>query len=212
MIDVNSPGATSEGQIFRCLGRVPDIMRRARYLLEWDEGHAELRDETRSLYDKCKLHLEELRVQWAVAEQPGPYSPILVVRVHAHYQRMFGLGLFIAIFINCVLGALDSQDDSLIVESANYAIEVLDLATEAAQYRPLGANYMNLCLMAAWAGTNDKNLRSSIELALKDYEKDFYQESMMNDMPDELETMTRRMRLLSPGSPATLSCGSNDTY
>lgn len=213
LIDVNSPGSTNGGQIFRCLGRVPDIMRRGKYLFEGDEGHAELRDETRFLYEKCKLHLEELRKPWAAAERPGPYTPLPAVRLHAHSQRLYALGLLIAIFINCVLSALDGEDDNLIMESTYFATEVLGVAEEAARYRPLGANYMNLCLMAAWAGTNDKGLRSLIEMALEDYHKDFFRISPMKDLPRELESMTHQMRLLTTGSPSpsTMSSGSSHT-
>lgn len=187
----------------RCLGRVPDIMRRGRDLFEGDEGHVELRDETRSLYETCKVVVEELRKEWVAVEQPSAYATILAVHQHANCQRMYGLGLLFAIIINCVLSAFDSLDDSLLVESTYYAMEILGLAGEAARYRPIGANYMTVCLMAAWAGTNDKELRSLIEMALKDYERDFYQRSPMKDMPGELESMTHQMRLLTPGSPST---------
>jgi hypothetical protein len=211
LIENELEGPTPEAQLMRALARVPEIMRRGRNTFEGEYEHTELRDGIGSLYETSKVSLGELQKQWATTEEPDASSHILVVRLHAHYQRMYGLGLVIVIILNCVLSALDTEDDDLIVESTFYATEILGLAADANRYRPLGAGYITLCLMAAWAGTNDELLRMSIGIAMKDYQDDFYKDTPIKDMDAELDSLTRRIRLLTPESHSNISGRGSDT-
>lgn len=195
----------------RSLARVPDIMRRGKHTSEGDNEHTELRDEMRTFYEKSKEVVDVLQKRWASVEQPDSSSPILAVRLHAHFQRMYGLGLVIGLILNRVLSAFDTKDNNLIVESTHYATEILALAPQATRYRPIGANYMTMCLVAAWVGTEDKELKSEIEIALKDYQKDFSRRTPTRNLIGDLEYMTDQMRLLSPASPPSAPPESSDT-
>jgi hypothetical protein len=193
---------TLEGQVIRCLAPVPDIIQRGkRDMLGRGDGLVELREETRSLYEKLRATLNQLRARWNAIDAPGGtngYSSTVALQLHAHYQRTYGLGLIIGIIINCVLGAFDFEDSNLMLESTSFSKEILALAEQAARYRPLGASYMVLCLMAAWIGTTDKSLRSLVERLLGDYQVDSTHRYMDN-LRVELEGMSQHIRLLSPG-------------
>jgi hypothetical protein len=195
----------------RSLARVPDIMQRGRNAFR--EGHqsADLQDETRSLYETFKVTLTELQMRWAAIETPSAnkYSRLALVQLHAHYQRSYALGLAIGIILNCVLSAFDAEDSKLMLESTYFSQEILALAEHAARYRPVGASYMVLCLLAAWAGTTDKPLRSLVERTLDDYHQDFAQLNLENST-FELEWMSQHMRLQRPGCRSDQSRESKD--
>jgi hypothetical protein len=184
-----------------CLARVPDIMQRGRDTLGAKGQSDQLREETRSLYETFKVTLSQLQARWIAIETPGAideYPPVVLLQLHAHYQRSYGLGLAIGIILNCVLSAFGSEDSQVMVESTYFAREITALAEQATRYRPLGASYIVLCLMAAWIGNTDKSLRLLIEKLLGEYQQDFAHR-YMEDLTVELDGMSHHIRLLGPG-------------
>ena len=93
--------------------------------------------------------------------------------LHAQYQRMYGLGLTVAIILNCLARALDPDDPTLPVESTYFAQEIVLLSDTQVAFRPLGSFYMLVCLLTARVGTADKIVRATVEKALDDYQRDF---------------------------------------
>ncbi|KAK2760762.1 hypothetical protein FQN54_001998 [Arachnomyces sp. PD_36] len=191
--------STSEGHMMRCLARLPVIMRRGRNTFEGDPVRIELRDELRIQYETTKLIVEELGQRWGTLGPLDDNPPSIALRLHSHYQRMYALGLLVGIIINCVLSAFDTDNcETLMIDSTYYAAEILALAPEATRYRPIGASYMALCLMGAWAGTDDGDLRTLIEIALNDYRSDF-RGGMIPEghLGNQLEQITDQMRSLT---------------
>ena len=171
-------GVTCEGQMMRCLARVPDLMQRGRKIRGREAEDPNLLDEIRTNYGTFKTILKELSKRLAVIQnlntnEASESAP--VVQAHAHYLRSYALGLTFAVILNGVLSAIDNEDTELTLESTSFAKEILALAEPAARYRPTGASYMGLCLMAAWIGTTDYSIRSVAETALVDYQGDFPQ-------------------------------------
>lgn len=183
--------------MIRCLAQVPVIMERARHSFGHEARVAELRSETRALYETFKLILIESQTQWTAIESTGSNGSFKESLLYAHYQRSYGFALAVGIILNCVLSAFDIEDSTLQLESTSFAEEVLVLAEQSAPYRPLGASYMVLCLVSAWAGTNDINLRLSIKRMLEDYQSDFPHVDMWASS-DRLEWTTQRLRLRDP--------------
>lgn len=73
--------------------------------------------------------------------------------------------------------------------------EVVDLADKAGIYRPLGASYVLLCVMAAWCSCSDFEMRVRLEEILVDYQGDTVSKSSAS-VEGELQSWFRRLRLL----------------
>ena len=189
-------GNSYEGQMMCSLARVPEILRVGKQNgFEHRSQNLDLRQETELLYENFKTSLRQMGAQWAAIQAPGGtdgYPPLVGLRLHAHYQRLYGLGLAIGIILNHVLSAFYVDDRELMLESTNLAEEIVVLAQEAVRYRPLGATYIVLCLMAAWIGALDKSLKRVVENRLLDYQCDFAQEYMQN-LTVELEDISRHL-------------------
>ncbi|KAE8444367.1 hypothetical protein EG329_000567 [Mollisiaceae sp. DMI_Dod_QoI] len=171
-------GTSYEGLMMHCLARAPDIMERGRTALREQLDLYILAAETRHHYSILKTTLAKLHDRlYAAPEFSGDdsrQSAVWVTRTHAYFQRSYGLGLAICLVFNCILKALDASSVDLDVDSMNFCEEVLSLADQAAKYRPLGASFVTLCLIAAWcASTNLARLQAEIKAILLDYRQDF---------------------------------------
>lgn len=193
--------ATPEGLMIRCLARAPNLMQRGRTALREQAGLQMLISETRHQYQILTAILSGLRDRLdALPELSSGDSSQFVTgrtRAHAHYQRTYGLGLAMCIIFNCVLTALGADDAGLDTESTRFCEDVLELADKAAVYRPLGASYITLCLMAAWCGSKDEATKAAVESALLDYQTDLpgnLEETLMA----HLERIYQRLSLLEP--------------
>ena len=168
-------GATSIGQMMRCLARLPDLIRRGTIISHGEGEDLELLGETRTFYQTCKALLGDLRHGFEETQGPVAYgasqSPA-TVQAQAYRQSSYGLGLTIVIIFSCVLSALDIGNTELASERTYFSEEILALVEPAARFRPVGASYMVLCLIVAWAGTTDCSVRSLAEAALGDYQLD----------------------------------------
>ena len=93
--------------------------------------------------------------------------------MHAHYARSFALQLAIEIILNSSLTALGSvKVVDLAMESSKMSEEIVQLAEEVKEYRPLGALYMVICLTLAWLGANNEDSKSQILGLLLEHQKD----------------------------------------
>ncbi len=193
-------GVSHEGQMMRCLARYPDLMQRGRYICKGKKGYPELLEELSAHHRTLKAILAELHRRLAATEgliANGIAQSTVVVQTHSHYQRSYGLCLVICIISSCVLNAVDVEDTQLVSESIYFSKEILALAEGAAIYRPMGASYVGLCLVAAWVGTTDCSIRKMAENTMAEYQRDFAHGQAK--MPTgELERLSQQLRLLDP--------------
>lgn len=194
---------TPEGRMMRCLAKAPDLMQRGRASLRGFVGLEVLISETRLEYRILKGILGEMEARYnsvnTVQDHGFSLLSSLPVQIHAHYQRMYGLALAICLIFNCICKAIDPNGFDLNIDSERYSKEVLQLAEEAAIYRPLGASYILLCLLAAWCGSSDKKTRKLVEVAYVDYRSDFPGDFMMDGKESTipmLKNCSRRLNLL----------------
>ncbi|KAJ5081657.1 transcriptional regulator family: Fungal Specific TF [Penicillium alfredii] len=186
-----------EGQMLKYLARAPGLMQRGRDILQYRGDPTDLHAETWAVYEKCKELLAVMSADATASEAaaPGPGPETLLSRIlRAHYQRMYGIGLAIVLFFNCMLGALDSANSIVMADAAYFAHEVLVQAQSAARYRPVGAGYLMACLPAAWAATADPELRILLEAELRNYQEDFHRLPLAGQRA-ELEWTGRHLRL-----------------
>lgn len=107
----------------------------------------------------------------------GQHLPVSVRRLHVRQQTGYGILLALAITLNSTLllhaDTTASDRDILRLEAAAYVDEVISLATQAAQYRPLGSSSTPLCLLAAWGRTSDAAKQQRLEALIVEYQSDF---------------------------------------
>jgi hypothetical protein len=185
-----------EGQLMRCMARIPDIIRRRR-LDVGDSDVANLRNETRPLYQTSKTMLTQLRTNWVGCQYPNSQNELSSVIMYAYYQRVYGLGLLIATIINCVLRtfASASEEKELVSDSELWIKETFELAHVANMYRPLGSAYITISLGSAWLASANESEKSFAEILLNDYCGDFPMRTA-NDFMGELDWMAQQLQSL----------------
>ena len=159
-----------KGNMVYCLAHVPDLMRRGRIALITNSSTQGLIYEARHQYNMVKASVDKLREAYETSKAPS--SP-QATRLHAHHQRMFGLGLAIVLIFHSLLQGLGDNSLGLCFDSQRCCEDVLDLAEHARPFRPLGSSYVLLCLTTAWVATTDDVLRESIVALYEDYQDDF---------------------------------------
>jgi len=191
-------GVSHEGLMMRCLARYPDLMQRGRLICKGKKGYQKLFEELSAHHRTLKAILVALHGRLTAIEgiiANGIEQSAVIVQTHFHYQRSYGLCLVVCIISSCVMNAVDVKDTQLISESTYYSKEILALAESAAIYRPMGASYVGLCLVAAWVGTKDCSIRKMVEKTMAKYQHDFAHGQVM--MPTaELERLSQQLRLL----------------
>lgn len=97
-------------------------------------------------------------------------------RLHVRWQTGYGILLFMAIVLNAMLRAYQggASSPSLADESADFIANVLTLAEQALQYRPLGSSATPVYLVAAYAALEGGESESElVEALLAEYQSDF---------------------------------------
>lgn len=95
--------------------------------------------------------------------------------LYAFNQRMYCMAVFTACYFNCLIRAMLPVEErvSLRTEAVGYAREIVTLAYQAEQFRPMGSAFLPMCLMVAWCCPVDDVLRSEITYLWDVYRPDF---------------------------------------
>lgn len=97
-------------------------------------------------------------------------------RIHVRQQTGHGILLMIALTLNGILQthkSCDSEGARLDLEADKMVDQVIGLAEQAMQYRPLAASATPMCLIVAWAVTNDALKQEKLQRLLDAYQEDF---------------------------------------
>lgn len=134
--------------------------------------------EIQSVYQVMRADCEKLKHAlaeiWETALGIPTKSLALPVRqLHVRCQTAYGLLLMLSIILNATLLKHTPLDHSLAEELALFVDEVIALAQQASQYRPLGSSATPLYLAAALAASNDVPKQIQMEKLLAEYETDF---------------------------------------
>lgn len=169
---------TPEGEMLTHFSRVPDILDRVKANPDGLAGLLILQAEMKSLYFKTRNICDLLRLELDQIENPGeiphpnPYN-LSPTMLHAHTQRFYGICITICLYMNYILVAMRTNDPEL-PRDANYlALETLSIAENALQYRPFGAGYVTLALVAGVMAVDKPSLRILLESWAADYWEDF---------------------------------------
>jgi hypothetical protein len=93
--------------------------------------------------------------------------------LHVRYLSSYATLLCIASLLNAKLEVHGSSRHSTVEDSAFFVNEAIWVAERSLQYRPLGSSSVPLCLIAAYATTDEEQKREKTEALLKAWHKDF---------------------------------------
>jgi energy-converting hydrogenase Eha subunit A len=136
--------------------------------------------EIQSTYGKMRADCAKMRNVLSkfinpISSSGTPITPLTLSarKLHARYLAAYSVLLCIAITLNAILSRYQPFNHSLIEQSVTFVDEVIALAEEASQYRPLGSSSIPLCLVAALVATDDTAKRDRMEKQLAEYQTDF---------------------------------------
>lgn len=159
----------------KSLAKMPDFVRNPELHLV----------EIKFSYQQVRAELPKLGQRLAKMVEPTSLGVIQafsvpIVRLYAHLQSAYGILLALAIILNGMLRAYNPHDSHLGEESGSFVNEVMTLAENVLQHRPLGGSYIPICLVPAWAATDDTSKRAELEKLLLEYQTDFAHEGWMD--------------------------------
>ncbi|OQE28611.1 hypothetical protein PENSTE_c003G08668 [Penicillium steckii] len=130
----------------------------------------------------------------------------LVVMQRSRYQAGYTIVITLGLILNTLLRALHPGNTVLSAEASFFCDEIVLEAELASCYRPLGAAYVALCLVVAWAAAEDPHQLARIDSVLADYQSDF-KELKWKDRALWLRKTFDRYRVIS-GSQSVDGCSS----
>lgn len=87
------------------------------------------------------------------------------VRLFLKLLRSYGISLTLGLVVNMILRIYyPNKQDDLVQSSWQFCTEIVSLATEAAQFKPLGAPFMGPFLNTAWAVGDQQSRKALLEL------------------------------------------------
>lgn len=199
-LDAHSP----EGEMLVYFSQVPDILDRVKANPDGLAGLLILQAEMRSLYFKtrriCDLFRRELNQVENPGESPHP-NPFGLppTMLHAHTQRFYGISITVCLYMNYILVAMRANEPELSKDASYLALEVLSIAENALQYRPFGAAYVTLGLVAGVMAVDKPSLRILLESWAADYWEDFNMSNI--DFPVLIESFRRLDPFASADTP-----------
>lgn len=206
--------ASFEGQFMHTLSYAPGFIRRGRDVLEEGIFDPTLVTEIDIQYRRMKGILNGLQSRLMTVKAPLVDDELDLTQkrfFHGVYQRGYALGLFVAIVLNCVLTALNVNAPQMNIESMQYSKEIIKIAREAHIYRPLGAAYNILCLLAAFGGATDVATRLEVVVLMEDYHRDFGWE-MEPKRFKELQQAAGKLITCEPNAPSTAMLKLKDLF
>ncbi len=167
-------GANGDGNMTQCLARVPTLLQLCKELLPRthfsESTFTRLKSEVLSLRQNSQTIVMELCDRLCTINMDS--TPIaLHDHIHAHYLRIYGMGLATGIILNCILSMLEDDCVRLREESSRHSNEIIQLAESAVKYQPLGSAAMILCLSVAWLGAPDQASKERTKSLLFEYER-----------------------------------------
>lgn len=165
------------------LSRVRDVLDRAKNNPDGLAGLLIFQAEMKSLYTKTRRICDILRAELKAVENPsknGPPNPhgLPPAWIHPHIQRFYGLAITIALYMNYGAVVLRTPDLALISDATYLVLEIIDVAENANQYRPFGAAYVMLGLIAASMVVDDPFMQELLHSWIEDYRHDFNMPTM----------------------------------
>ncbi|KXG52468.1 uncharacterized protein PGRI_087520 [Penicillium griseofulvum] len=141
---------------------------------------------------QIKQHLD-LCAQFTLVSFSSPE-----VARHSRIQAAYAMISTLAVLLNSLLQIFDPWNASLVSEAVFLCGEIITQAELASCYRPVGAAYTPLCLVVAWAASDNPVQLARIEAILSEYQSDFADVPWMSRAIWLASTLdTHRIRVMS---------------
>ncbi|CAP85504.1 hypothetical protein EN45_059800 [Penicillium chrysogenum] len=158
---------------------------------------------------RVKQHLDQCAETVLVS-----FSSSEVAR-HCRIQAAYAMLSTLAVLLNSLLRVFDPWNASLVSEAVFLCDEIATQAELASCYRPVGAGYIPLCLVVAWAASDNLVQLARIEAILSEYQSDFAEVPWMSRAIWLASTLdSHRIRVMSgKQSPeSSLEADSGDSH
>lgn len=148
-----------------------------------------------------QLKTDAQKVKWRLDQfgeaHPGSFSS-MAVATHARVQAAYAMLSTLAVMLNTLLRVFDPCNPSLMSEALLFCDEIAIQAERASCYRPVGSAYIPLCLVVAWAASDNLVQLARIESILVEYQADFAEIPWMSRAKWLASTLdNHRMRLMT---------------
>ncbi|KAF4467184.1 hypothetical protein FALBO_5967 [Fusarium albosuccineum] len=148
----------------RNLGMIPDFINKP-------ESH---RMDITCAYHRLRLDMDKMsHIVKAVSWPPGSSPTLMQLRLSRSYYSAYSVLLSIFSIIGQLMQAFDPYNLSLVGEGALCCTEVVTMAQNISQYRPLGASHVPMTLSIAWASTEEPVMKAQLEMLLSEYQQDW---------------------------------------
>lgn len=141
---------------------------------------------SRELYSTSILLLDRLRSTYtdsaaAIDRAKDEASASAARYMYAFHQRVYCMAAFTTCYFNCVIRVMLPEDERapFSTEAIAYAKEMIALAYQAMQFRPMGSGFVPMCLMVSWCTPVDDTTRGEISHLWDLYRTDFVATSRM---------------------------------
>jgi len=159
--------------------------------------------EIAAMYQESLLDYAMARKRLAIASETmnavrTPLQTYPVTKQYTAIQAMVGLVGSIVLNMGSVLRIFSPDDVTLSAESAKVSSELMLLAENAMQYRPLGSSYIPFCLVSAWAAADGRTEQAEVERMLEEWQSDFQETRWINIakwLKDGFEDLRLRLTL-----------------
>ncbi|KAK0104374.1 hypothetical protein ONS95_004668 [Cadophora gregata] len=162
---ITLPGLASIGKYFRD----PEL-----YLVEISAMYQE------SLLDYEMAQKRLMAAAKILTATRTPLEAYPVTKQYTATQAMVGLIGSIVLNMGNILRIFSPNDLTLSAEAAKVSTEMVLLAQDARQYRPLGSSYIPFCLVSAWAAVDGTSAQWEIENMLEEWQSDFQETRWIN--------------------------------
>lgn len=173
-----APGRPQMGRTMSCIVRMPTFMHYDPTLLpEIQENYYAIQATSKILRDKYTAANLAVMDNNSLLNYQGldvskHLIPLLPQRLACFYQRIYAIYLALEILLNGVLRAYEPDDKQLLDENLFLAQEIVTLARAAERWKPVGAGWIPICLVAAWTGCTDFTMKTEIAQAWQDVWQD----------------------------------------
>ncbi|KAH6674747.1 hypothetical protein B0J14DRAFT_20899 [Halenospora varia] len=161
------------------------------YLPEITSAYQELRDDAAIM--RHRLNEWDKLTESSLANCT-PLQSYPIIKLHTHHQAAYGIVTSLSLLLGGILNVFRPFDLVLAEDLITFSAEILRLAKNAKQYRPVGSGYMPFCLVTAWAATDGTTKQIDVEKMLGDWQSDM-PEARWLDMANWLRGNTENLRL-----------------
>lgn len=179
---------------WRMMVRISELMARGRDAIKRGSSSNVLRREAEELQNSFEPILALMRARVRTYESSTP-DESFDRRLHATYQRTHGVALANSAILQTAQRTLCPDKRNRCFLTVTLCQEVLQLTDEARVYRPLGAVWTVHALICTWCAIQVTGLRSQVEVALLDYQRDAMGPRGCVRL-DQLKLLERRLSLL----------------